>query len=266
MLHAVANRKTRFHHRYHSRNRGERDELSQRVQAEDEIVSTVFGPLDFMETKQVYQFWQEVFQQSGKESVLPDEPPDRLEMKLWPRRPGCEDRTQIEPDAHLSFVWPDGSQTDVLIEIKWRAPLSGHDQLHRQWMHYLSQKEKKRCWHVFIGLDTSTASDRAAGNVWRVAGDDRLVLLSWAQVRDVLSNFQGHSDGLGRWAEKANYFLEQVEIRRFKGFAQAICKLPKAHITIRRIFGGLTHGFSGFRLTTQKLSDSEYVFQSFFSG
>ena len=259
MLHAVERKKTTYYRRY----LGHRDGHEIRVGEEDEITSTVFGPLEFMEAASVFQFWGEVFRLQGRSAVFPTERPVRFNFVLWPKK------NRVEPDAHLTFFWADNQRFDILIEIKWRAPLSGKDQLHAQWLDYLDKDVRKNCWHVFIAPEISAglaARESGKGNVWRIGDDDRLILVSWAQIRDALFKCRTRSDGLARWAALTSDFLERIGIRRFDGFARAHRELPAAEVVYDRFFRGLTHGFTGFGRAATQLPKSEVIFQSFFKG
>lgn len=193
MLHAITQNKSTHGRRY----LGYRDKDEARVSEEDEITSIFLGPLDFMEATPVLQFWTEVFHLLGRKVVFPAAPPIDYKFRLWPLgRP-------VQPDAHLTFFWADNKRFDILIEFKWHAPLSGKYQLHRQWREYLNEDERKECWHVFIAPEISAgiaAKNAEKVYAWRKGDDDRLVLVSWAQISDALSRCRGRSDGLARWA------------------------------------------------------------------
>jgi len=245
MLHAIVQHKT-SHFRHYL---GERTEGSGRVREEDEITSIFLGPLDFMEPTLVYHFFGQLFRLADQSHVLPKVPPLSCELHLWPSLEGGDDRLRIEPDAHLCLLWPDDRQIDILIEFKWRAPLSGKDQLHQQWLAFQRQHDKRNTWHFFIGLDISDgakAKNSQEGNPWMVDKVDHLALISWAQIRDALSMcFNGHHN-LSKWAKMSDSFLEAIGIRKFKGFDLLDTQATMLTISKKWHFSGLDHGFKGF--------------------
>lgn len=262
MLHALEKKKTNYYRRY----LGVRDGHEKRVCEEDEITSTVFGALEFVDLKHVYDFWREVFRLERQSVLLPAESPNSCKFELWPKK------NNIEPDAHFTFFWANGVRLDLLIELKWEAPLSGKDQLRKQWQDYLDIDVKNNCWHLFIAPDISAglaARDSEVGNIWQVESDDRLILLSWAQIRDALAKFKDRSDGFGRWAVLTSHFLEKIGVRHFKGFAQAHRALPVTELLYQKFYSGSNHGFKGFRgsaTTANEMSNSVSLFKSFFQG
>lgn len=264
MLHAIKQKKTSHYRRY----LGYRDESDKSVREEDEISSIFLGPLDFMEPKLVLRFWTEVFQLLGRKEVFQDKPPQRHELQMWPSRAVIsQDRKRIEPDAHITFFWADSARVDILIEFKWRAPLSSKDQLHRQWQDYLSEDERKNGWHVFIAPEISAgiaARNGDYGDPWRTGDNDRLILVSWAQIVVALSKCQDSSVGLSRWAAITTDFLEKIGIRRFMGFEEAHRKLPVTEIFHQPFYSGLTHDFNGFGSAIEITPESKMSFKSFF--
>ncbi|ABD70760.1 hypothetical protein Rfer_3050 [Rhodoferax ferrireducens T118] len=254
MLHALEKNKTAYYRRY----LGYRDGHEKRVCEEDEITSTVFGPLEFIEAASVFQFWSEVFRLQGRSAALPVQAPVRYKFKLWPRH-------EVEPDAHLTFFSAENKRFDILIEVKWHAPLSGKNQLRLQWLNYLDEDVRQNCWHVFIAPEISAGLEaRDSGNVWKIGNDERLILVSWAQIRNALSKCQGRPDGLARWAALTSHFLEKIGIRRFNGFDKAQKELPVAEILHLWSFKGLTHRFTGFAVAANELPKSEIDFKLFF--
>ena len=257
MLHAIKKNKTTYYKRYTD----QRDAHDKRVSQEDEITSTVFGPLDFMESGAILRFWSKIFELVDRPLSFPEGLPIRHEYELWRKNNG------IEPDAHLTFFWPDNSRFDILIEVKWRSPLSGKDQLHRQWLDYLNDAERKNCWHVFIAPEISegiSARNSDMGNVWKIGDEQRLVLVSWAQIRDALSRCLDYSSSLTKWAEITNGFLQSIGIRRFKGFCSLGCKLPTIEVFHPVFFVDLVQGFNGFEAGKNNLSEAHDEFKPFF--
>ena len=195
---------------------GHRDGVEKNVHEEDEITSTVIGPLDFLSPRDVFSFWHGVLASSGKCEFLPKNYPSSADVRLWDSRITPPKGRRVEPDVRIDFSWPDGSKFTLLVEIKWRARLSGSDQLHAQWSEYLTEMERQSALHLFIAVDTSAGSAaKEKADVW----NRRLVLVTWLQIRNVLADIvRSDHGGFGRWAKVADGFLEKIGIRRFSGF------------------------------------------------
>jgi hypothetical protein len=184
------------------------------IHKEDEIVSTIIGPLDFLEPSEVYRFWSLLLKNAGNDSFLFSETaPSSANTKFWPRN-------YVEPDTHVTFKWPGGEYRTLLIEFKWHSKLSGDDQLHRQWAEYFdNQTERDNAVHLFIAPEVSQGiSAKNKNNIW----GERLVLISWMEIRNTLDQLKKEDNGLARWAEFADYFLHRVGINRFVGFESLI--------------------------------------------
>ena len=232
MLHATFKGKGKLYTRY----LGHRDGEERKVHEEDEITSTVLGPLDFMAPADVHRFWRSVLVAAEHAEFLPNESPERVDFKFWPPIKTTNNSSFIEPDMVVRMRWSDGRYRILLIELKWRAPLSGADQLHRQWQFCLDAPEKAQALHLFIAPEVSAgAQARNNGDVWKKNdGGSRLVLLPWLHIRSALGELENEHSALGRWAKVANRFLEKLQIRKFRGFGgftagiQFPVLLPKA--------------------------------------
>ena len=224
MLHAIGKSKTGFYKRY----LGKRDDDSEhKVYEEDEITSTLLGPLDFLPMQDVYCFWHSVLELSDHSNFLPSSEPVDIQIVFWERRNASDNGRLIEPDSVVTMKFSDGQVRLLLIELKWRAPLSGEDQLHRQWCQYLNEDERKQALHLFIAPETSAGAaapnnQNAGGDVWSVgedAGQSRLVLLPWLKIRAILDKFARSNTKFSHWAELTNQFLQKVGIGNFSGFS-----------------------------------------------
>lgn len=210
MLHATAQNKSPLFRRYLPlRDRGER------VQAEDEITSTVFGPLAFLDAGACFRACSLLLQRVVRAPGLPIGAPATANVQLWPSG------AAVEPDLLVSFSWPDGRRLRLLVELKWRAGLSGEDQLHRQWAALGRGAEAEDVWHLLIahGAPRTVARILAQDRKhWNREGIQRLAGLDWQQVRDVLAACKTEVAQLAEWGRLANTFLEMVGVRRFDGF------------------------------------------------
>jgi len=252
MLHAIGKSKTKFYHRY----LGRRDDDERKVHEEDEITSTVLGPLDFLPAVDVYRFWREVLHSTGHATFLPSVPVSDVNIDLWPRRNAKNDGNSIEPDVVITIKTLDGQTRILLLELKWRSPLSGEDQLHRQWKLYLNEIERSHALHLFIAPETSAGAQapnntEVGGDVWKEGS--RLVLITWLRIRSVLSNFaKEENSALGRWARLSDQFLGLVGIRRFDGFLNIANPLSIPVMNSAYLFWN-PHNFSGWTTRYENL-------------
>lgn len=206
MLHAITQKKTSIYQRY----LGHRDESEKCVREEDEITSLIMSPLSFLPSRAIGVFWQRLVSY-GKEYKLPVGPVMKAKMHFWPKR------KSIEPDMLVELDWATGERRRLLIEFKWRAQLSGKDQLYRQWNYFLTETERDNGCHIFIGPELNAAINaRSENNIW----NGKLLLRSWLQILNVLSELDTDPEGelLIPWAQQVKTFLELLQIKPFFGF------------------------------------------------
>ncbi|SEP96796.1 hypothetical protein SAMN05421693_11273 [Ectothiorhodospira magna] len=212
MLHAIAQRKSRIYRRY----MGHKDDNDEkRVAAEDEITALILGPLKFLTPEERARFWHHLLIRCGANALPPKEPED-VHMELWKRFSGIE--RKVEPDLMVYLRYPDQT-IPVIVELKWRAPLSGNDQLHLQWEHCLDEQGRKTGFHLFIAPETSAASaamsSQEHGNPWQ----GRLLAVDWASIKDVLLRGGIFKTTEAKdWANNVCLTLERIGIRAFRGF------------------------------------------------
>lgn len=206
MLHAFSHKKSKLYRRY----LGHRDETSEkRVAEEDEITSLIMGPLALFRPSVIGAFWIGLVRLRNPEHVFPAGPPSSGEMHFWPRR------HRIEPDMRIDLAWGSDKRT-LLVEFKWRAPLSGKEQLHDQWRSYLNEEERAKGIHLFIGLDTSEGMNALnRQDIWK----GKLLMRSWFDVLTTLSTLHDAPGlELRRWGEQVKQSLALLSVHPFAGF------------------------------------------------
>lgn len=253
MLHAVIQGKTKYYRQY----LGVRaDDGEKHIALEDELTSTFLGPQAFMTTAEVYCFWKTLLEHQK----FPDEAPKKHMIQLWPSRK-ITDGGRVEPDAHLTFEWENGTQCILLIEFKWKSGLSGEDQLRNQWLNYLSDKERKNAIHIFIGFDTGSAILASnLSDIW----NGRLIPFTWLKVRELLNkNSNAGLQGLTNWASATNQYLEKIGVRKFEGFSHLLFDLPfdLGKLSSTHFF----ESFTGFKGTLDLYCAAELP-ETFFRG
>lgn len=210
MLHAIAQKKSRIYRRY----LGERDDPAEKkITAEDEIVSILTGPLAYMTPGSCWAFWLALANHRSLRVECPNGEPTQVDMRFWDKN------QKIEPDLRIDFSWK-GEKRIFLVEFKWRSSLSGENQLHDQWRHYLSPEEHACATHIFIGLDTGGAQQAVKReDLWA----EKIILLTWMDVKSTLESLSSHQcSALSMWSGQASKFLELVGIHSFRGFTHLI--------------------------------------------
>lgn len=229
MLHAIEKNKSKLYERYW----GLQDSsVRGNITAEDEITSTVFGPLEFMAPSEVWCIVRKIL----GVNILPEKPPTKLEFKLefW-KRLNREGGSDIEPDAELVFYRDDHKPIAILFELKWNAS-EGHKegvyQLDEQWKAFdrrhncdaYDRRHKCEAYHLFIAKEPAVktvvnALNKGRKNNW----GGKLICLSWDDVRGRLEKVVAE-DGRAvyRWACLANNFLQLATATRpFGGFGMS---------------------------------------------
>ena len=217
MLTAIYRNKTRLaRHRYGASSRSyeaftakeKGDAVRYKRTQEDEIVSTVFGVLQYlpdMERTELLVKW-----------LLPklelSDDYDMSEITFWPSLPGVGvDAFKVEPDIVIEFKQLSGTRdpTVVMVEAKWLSPQSGEDQLTKQWR--AAKKESDNVKHVFLVRtnESQEVSAHVVVDTWRqLAGRIRQALLSNPKP-------EGHH--LQLFHELLRFF-HQLGISTFEGF------------------------------------------------
>lgn len=240
MLHALNRNKSKLYQRY----LGHREPDEPRVAEEDEITALIMGPLAFLPPAAIGFFWTHLLQESCPDQ-LPQEPVTAAQMSFWPRRPW----TRVEPDLRVDLWWATQRLT-LVVEFKWRSPLSGEDQLHRQWNEFLTKDEQARAVHVFIAPDISEGvTARVSGDIW----EGQLVLRSWFDVLNVLVAERQLATAalLKPWATEVVTFLQKLAIRPQRGFQNIAA--PSVSLSSAEIFWKGLNGFNQIKVPDQPI-------------
>lgn len=225
MLHAIARNKTRAYTRYLS----VKPPSEPRISAEDEITSILFGPLEFLPAADNWTLWQRILQSHASRDLSGPLPstyfagfsPSACALEFWPRKDG------IEPDLVIRFSDEWGAARSLLVELKWDAPLSGADQLEKQWLRY-QHGEHAHSLHVFLAKEVGRQPEDQ--QPWSCVDSDgaaasRLRRVQWHGFQSVIRQLAAAPDTsapLRRWCVLAGGFLAQVGIRSFAGFYDSL--------------------------------------------
>lgn len=236
MLQAINQGKSSFYKRY----LGYR-EKKERVSEEDELTSLILGPLELMSSQLSAIFWGTLLSEF-KIPYVPTNLPEKAEIAFWKSRKNILTGRTIEPDIVVDLKWPSEENFLLLIEMKWRSPLSGEDQLHRQWTEYLSEEERKKAIHLFIAPETSEALKASgARDVW----SGRLLAISWFDILSILQDKIRKNDRnfepLMPWMNQVVALLDKLGIRPFRGFKDFKMPLNSTTKELKHLF------WNGFR-------------------
>lgn len=211
MLHAISQKKSQLHKRY----LGHREPGEGRVGEEDELTSLLIGPLAFLPAQAIATFWERLLQHAQPSIDWPQGAVAHAQMRFWPRRLIAPKRF-IEPDLLVEIQWPGAERRLLLVEFKWRAPLSGERQLHDQWLKFLTPEERPHALHLFIAPEASPGLKALAhDDVWQ----GRLLLRTWLDVLTCLQRLpKPQHDTLGPWATQVANVLAMLNIHPFQGF------------------------------------------------
>ncbi len=250
MLQAINQGKTNIYNRYGDPNKVGHREKGERVTAEDEITALILGPLELIPGHLSAIFWGTLLS-TFKIQYVPSNFPDKAEIAFWPSRKNLLSGRTIEPDIVVDLKWSSGESLLLLIEMKWRAPLSGEDQLHIQWTEFLSEEERNSALHLFIAPETSEAL-KASGisDVW----SGRLLAISWFDILSILQDKIRKNDRtyepLKPWMNQVVALLDKLGIRPFRGFKGL--RLPNNNICKEANYL-FWNGFRGFNYLPQAI-------------
>ncbi len=194
---------------------------------EDEITATVFGPLAFMSSPEMWS----VLHQAGllKPNSFSDKTPTRHEIKFWPNLRGQQDRKRVQPDLLIEVSF--GSKlVRIIVEIKWKSASSSTDDLSRdvqlahQWVAAKSiQIADEELFQTYLtrsptvckkGLvDTNNCDVRFDRGEWL----PRFNAITWS---DLCQNLQRVRTS-NLWMDSIVTFLISANVVPFRGFRVA---------------------------------------------
>ena len=194
---------------------------------EDEITSSIFGPLQYFQGDLVYQFFRDLWDASSiyrgnrllkarnedAESFVAGvyRPPKligqvKCVFRFWPRL-----NNQKEPDFIVDVFDGGDLAWSFLIEVKWNAGLS-KDQLEEQYKGWLEKSchDEKKLSHLLIVLHMGMALRGIIEHPKPVA------IISWIQLQRVLSKISGFNNYC--FSKSVWLFLSHLGAKDFNGF------------------------------------------------
>lgn len=179
---------------------------------EDEILSSVFGPLRYFQSEQQIIVIETILAQSFYESpakVTANKKIDKCEIEFWPN---IASKGRIEPDIRVLIRHVDKSETLLLIEAKWNAP-QHEGQLHDQWVAATKQENKSReVLHIYLTRKPHDFNDMKIKE--DSAHKDCLVSLTWSRLANILRSLNYGTD-----AALINYVFDVQDFLTKEGHA-----------------------------------------------
>jgi hypothetical protein len=219
---------------------------------EDEVTSTIFGPVADMSAGCAWNIIRIMSTTAGISEKLPSATQvDEVNAEFWPKHdnsPLNVNGTYVEPDVVFRFHFQDGTYCNVLLEVKWGATINPPCELVRQWT---KRPKKTEQWiHIYLvtsegrgkaecdksieilrkgcdNLDLRCCSRQPAkfdqplppnneANLWK----NHLGTISWRHVQQLAERLsRTEKPGImQRWAKGVQCFLEHERYTPFIGF------------------------------------------------
>jgi hypothetical protein len=218
------------------------DTLAGKNPREDEITATVFEPLQFMPALAAWRGLCGaglVFSADHATHV-----PNAHYIWFWrafpnPSGPGADGWHHESPDAVFRFEFPDAPPVWLILEVKWDAGSSSHDnngrntQLAHQWIAVSQCNDAKRAHparliikHTYLTKSFSEARKGieetlrcVASNFDSQSWSANATALTWAELTHKLMNLtRSDQPQLRIWARDVSQFLGIMNILPFNGF------------------------------------------------
>ncbi len=193
MLHAIYRKKSQLPtHRYVTSAKAQDTRRTQ----EDEITSTIFGPLDFMPTEDLGKIIEVLFDSESTPNC------NDISIQFWPRY------NQVEPDIVFLEDLDNGKRNAYIVEVKWNAPL-GSKQVEQQLDAVKTIEGIHSTSHIVLSryaIDVGTQSRN----------------LTWMDFKDRIIDLRKSASAgrsLRKWIDLVDCFLEKCNVRHFRGFS-----------------------------------------------
>ena len=180
----------------------------QQIPREDEITSTIFGVMKYLNSKDIYRFFRLLSRQDIPDGIQSAD----HEIIFWRSKQHKWKNKSIkrtEPDVVVSFCI-DGKKETYIIEIKWGA--SSHfmeDQLEREWENFQEGK-------TFLIYLASTIHP----DFYTKKRNFPWYAITWVQFLEIVSTECNNalSEKYSAYMRDLKLFLNQINIRKFDTF------------------------------------------------
>jgi len=233
---------------------------------EDEITSTIFGPLRYFSATEVWDLFENLIRPNLEKKDFWPSSKENLNMKFnfWPKIWKYEDKEK-EPDIIIRFQNGNDLLLNLVVEVKWgkgsrqssiQNSTDVPSQLAEQWRR-ISVKERKHTLHIYLVWDKEkmtqefdTMFDPKKGLNFREFKfskkdwHDRLLCITWGEVTYTIQSMKNipYKSLFQGWLEEVTEFLDKFGFSKFSGFKDiATFDVPLMHqkILFWRHFDGL---------------------------
>lgn len=204
---------------------------------EDEITSTIFGPLTYFSSSEIWYFFETLIKYMlVDENLWPVRSSKQINVKFffWPLMKTTNGE-KIEPDVLVKFRVKKATILTILVEVKWDCLQSSQDQLAKQW-DAIDSFERENCFHLYLVRRLKEAECEIKRMFERNSGVDlskfrfnkriwqqRLFCMSWEQLMYIAQeNLLSGSLSLNKWASNIAAFLSKLSVPRIIGLKNII--------------------------------------------
>jgi hypothetical protein len=179
----------------------------QRIPREDEITSTIFGVMKYLDSKAIYRFFRLLSRQD-----IPNNIHITHEIVFWSRKQHKWKDKSIkitEPDLLVSFC-VDGKKENYIVELKWGINSQFmEDQLEREWENF---QEEKTCLIYIASSIHPNFYEKKKNYPWYAVTWLQFLEIVLAECNNTeLKNYHIYMNDL-------KLFLEKLNIKRFNFF------------------------------------------------
>jgi hypothetical protein len=209
---------------------------------EDEITSTIFGPLRYLSAAEVWDLFEALIKPNLEKKEFWPNPKENLnvEFNFWPTLLKYEDEER-EPDIIIRFQNGKDLLLNLVLEVKWgersrqsseQKSTGAPSQLAEQWRQ-ISVKERRCSLHIYLGWDKGKIArefdhmfDTENGLNFRElkfsqkAWQERLVSITWGEMTHMIQSMKRwpYKSSIHYWLEEVIEFLDQFGFFKFTGF------------------------------------------------
>ena len=189
----------------------------ERIPREDEITSTVFGMLQYFDSREVYSFFCQLLHIPMK-STIEDITHQFCfwESKTHRSRQNSAQDKKTEPDVIVRFQINKTEEVTFILELKWGK--NSHflpDQLERQWENFQQGETHLIYLATHIHHDFFSKNAKYSSASWHDVTWQQF--LGFAQSES--NQTQSYSQGFRLFLEDLTEFLQKLNLRQFSTFS-----------------------------------------------
>ena len=189
----------------------------ERIPREDEITSTVFGMLQYFDSREVYSFFCQLLHIPMKSTIEDITHQFSFwESKTHKSRQNSTQDKKTEPDVIVRFQINKTEQVTFILELKWGK--NSHflpDQLERQWENF--QQGETHLVYLATHIHHDFFSKKAKYSIASWHDVTWQQFLGFAQSES--NQTQSYSQGCRLFLEDLSLFLRKLNLRQFSKFS-----------------------------------------------